>query len=829
MAGMEGMEAGESLTGSESTLKLCLHVLHNAQTDTEKFAALLVVSKSVKPGECSTEDRKQILNAAGISFFVRLLRTDTTPEGCTALVFKSVAVNVLLALLEDPQVACLPDMKKVVPRLWSIIKADIRKEPADERESLGEIQQDVYRLVARVACTRPGGQLLLDCGCVTTLVQVLISQPEEEGMMRPMGILILLIRQFGAALWKGVVPAYRDLFAFLAKYITNSNDGTMFGVCELLTFIMNTAPQSKTLSKSLQPLMEKLSSMLQSRLGVAQRQCVLVLVNSLVVSLGVECVLPPMVPDSKLFQLLLHLTCVEVRMATENSTAEQMHKAASSLVSHYHALEVMLTFLCGNDDDHDLPLDASAFSQAHDALLHACNGVFYLLQQVDKGELALPLLHPVVVSSVGFVAGVTAQAFTEVKASVAHVLPLLVLLCKMEVNQLEQCVPAEDGDQSHAGKTRGSEKATARPVNSSATSTAAGSSAHLSGVSSSDSAKNIRGNSASQMDTTVSDGGENTPTASSSNQDHKDACSSEKDQTVASSEDRGGANTHTSNSTPVTQNSADTHARARGSVSGQSGTMGLGSAMEVEDTSGEVVRDEDELPTMTEEDVLATSLDGLLMLTHRLSQPGLPAMHSLQVIRWLLPVYHLAIEDDETRQVFVSLCGYEPLVQSVLQKHSSLLTSDGYTLQEQLGEVCQTLEVLMELLGVEENDVMTEHCMSLLELAVTTVPTLGDKLYAYRAFLTGAGLALMRVKVCRGGSALKPLVVQVPELVDSFLQRDFISTVIRLLRQQESHIERESVPVVMDFVQTLTSLDQRARAAWEQVGGAQLARVQGGQ
>ena len=58
--------------------------------------------------------------------------------------------------------------------------------------------------------------------------------------------------------------------------------------------------------------------------GVSQRQQVLCLVQRLVVCLGVQCLLPPVVSDDKLLPLFLHLTCVEVRLAVENSTAEQV-------------------------------------------------------------------------------------------------------------------------------------------------------------------------------------------------------------------------------------------------------------------------------------------------------------------------------------------------------------------------------------------------------------------------------------------------------------------------------------------------------------------------
>ena len=57
---------------------------------------------------------------------------------------------------------------------------------------------------------------------------------------------------------------------------------------------------------------------------MVQRQLVLALINRLVVYLGLACLQPPVVSDSKFLQLVLSLTCVEVRIAVENFTVDQV-------------------------------------------------------------------------------------------------------------------------------------------------------------------------------------------------------------------------------------------------------------------------------------------------------------------------------------------------------------------------------------------------------------------------------------------------------------------------------------------------------------------------
>ena len=66
---------------------------------------------------------------------------------------------------------------------------------------------------------------------------------------------------------------------------------------------------------------------------------------------------------------------------------EQLQKNANKLCCYYNLLEVMLDFLCHHDVDQDLPLEANAFCQVHDAILSASNGIFYLLMQIDSGAM----------------------------------------------------------------------------------------------------------------------------------------------------------------------------------------------------------------------------------------------------------------------------------------------------------------------------------------------------------------------------------------------------------------------------------------------------------
>uniref|UniRef100_A0A8W8KH68 Uncharacterized protein n=1 Tax=Magallana gigas TaxID=29159 RepID=A0A8W8KH68_MAGGI len=58
-------------------LETCIVKLQEAESDNEKFAAMLMVAKTTKSSEMTTEEKKRILDAIGLTFLIRLLKSGT--------------------------------------------------------------------------------------------------------------------------------------------------------------------------------------------------------------------------------------------------------------------------------------------------------------------------------------------------------------------------------------------------------------------------------------------------------------------------------------------------------------------------------------------------------------------------------------------------------------------------------------------------------------------------------------------------------------------------------------------------------------------------------
>lgn len=79
----------------ESSLQKCISVLRAAKNDTERFAALLLVTQLVHSNEIDSLGRRQVFDAIGFKFINRLLNTRNVPSDCPAQVYNSLALTIL--------------------------------------------------------------------------------------------------------------------------------------------------------------------------------------------------------------------------------------------------------------------------------------------------------------------------------------------------------------------------------------------------------------------------------------------------------------------------------------------------------------------------------------------------------------------------------------------------------------------------------------------------------------------------------------------------------------------------------------------------------------
>lgn len=133
-------------------VKKCIAILQHASSDTEKFAALFMVTKLVKGKDCNTTAKKAIFEAIGFKFLKRLLLTTDVPVDCPPAIYKSVALSILTVFCNEPELATHPEMLANIPVFLDIVQQADASDYDDNLIVVGE----AYGCLKSIASHEPG-------------------------------------------------------------------------------------------------------------------------------------------------------------------------------------------------------------------------------------------------------------------------------------------------------------------------------------------------------------------------------------------------------------------------------------------------------------------------------------------------------------------------------------------------------------------------------------------------------------------------------------------------------------------------------------------------
>lgn len=283
--------------GVSPVLETVTAALNRAHSDTEKFAALLVLTKTVKATDLQETDLADVLDGVGVSFIARLLRTNEAPVGCPPSTFRALGLELLSAFSRHGPLA-----EKLGPAVASLCELLL----ADDTE----ISAQAVTCVAQLAEHEPGRLALIRCE-ETLFVSVWQHSVPSVELVAALTVLVgdttIELREERLGL----------LFRRAATTFREDHGDYKFQLCRLLAAIASRSDlRDDLLSPALPDLRDGLREALSSRLGTAMRNAVFELLAALVERRGVAWALEP---DDELWALALALAGVEVRLQLDST------------------------------------------------------------------------------------------------------------------------------------------------------------------------------------------------------------------------------------------------------------------------------------------------------------------------------------------------------------------------------------------------------------------------------------------------------------------------------------------------------------------------------
>ncbi|XP_034177687.1 neurochondrin [Osmia lignaria lignaria] len=404
-------------------VKKCLAVLKSVETDSEKFAALFMVTKLVDSKDCTAAIKKMLFEAIGTKFLKKLLSPQVVPVDCPPQVYKSVALSILSAFCGEPELASHPDMIAHVPALLEIIsQAD-----EDAADDMLIIVSEAYTCLQNIAQYPPGQKALIEQKAISKMCDIYSEKSFETD--KALNILVTLVGRLGPEAWDATDTApFHAIMNKIALDFETDHTERKFQVCTILQALLMSCRKdiiNATVKDESWPLSihKALCDILGSKIGKNQRDPALKLASVMLDLLGAEWTLLDKDKPKVFFLLLIQLASIEVRMQIEGKQLKAVMTNADLITACFVILEISLAYIT-NDQ---LDLEQKEKQSLYTALKGAFAAIISLVSAVSKMKELTDIKERVFICAVVRVlAAWLAQETTAMRPQVYAVLPYIL-------------------------------------------------------------------------------------------------------------------------------------------------------------------------------------------------------------------------------------------------------------------------------------------------------------------------------------------------------------------------------------------------------------------
>lgn len=406
-------------------VKKCCNILKNSSSDTEKFAALFMVTKLVKGKHATPAAKKAIFEAIGFDFLRRLLLTTDVPVDCPPSIYKSVALSIITVFCNEEELATKKEMLEFVPIFLDIVKAADDSENDDSLMAIGE----AYNCLKGIAAYEPGQKALIDANGIDRLNEIYSqgSFQSDEALT----IMGLLIAKQGGCSWSDKDPkAYHALLNKIAVDFETDQDKRKFEICEVLNALIYNCPKNILLESASsetwpQSVYKGLCDILQSKIGASQRNPALILTSSALNLLGIDWLLQDEDKGKQILLLLIQLAAIEVRMQLDGKSLKSLESQQNLITACYIILELSINYISTDQ----LELDQKEKQTLYTGLKGAFTAIINLLLKVsnDKSKPS-GTVKLFVCATIRVLVAWLAQETTAMRTQVYQLLPFMLEL-----------------------------------------------------------------------------------------------------------------------------------------------------------------------------------------------------------------------------------------------------------------------------------------------------------------------------------------------------------------------------------------------------------------
>lgn len=340
-----------------------------------------MVTKLIKGKDATSAAKVALFDAIGFKFLKKLLKSDKIPDDCPPAVYKSVALSILSAFLQEEEIATHKDVLENIPILLDIVKASDDEDNDDNLILVSE----AYGCLQSIATFEPGQKALIDGGAIATFSAIYSNQSFQTD--EALNLIVTLANKFGGAVWPEDPKPFNSLVQRIGLDFETDHTERKFDLCNILASLLFNCRRDvvvKNLGEEIWPesLFKGLCDILKSKLGKNQREPALKLAGQAVDVLGIEWTLNDVDDPKKFFLLLLQLAAIEVRMQMDEKSFKAALAQGDLISACFTILELSVNYMATDQ----LDLDQKEKQSVYTGLKGAFNAVLSVLNKLDKDK-----------------------------------------------------------------------------------------------------------------------------------------------------------------------------------------------------------------------------------------------------------------------------------------------------------------------------------------------------------------------------------------------------------------------------------------------------------
>lgn len=402
----------------------CAAILKSVKTDSEKFAALFMVTKLVDKN-CSVEAKKLLFEAIGSKFLKKLLLSNACPVDCPPQVCKSVALSILSAFCIEPELASHSEMIVQVPGLLDIVTQTDDDASDDQLMTVSE----AYTVLQAIAQHAAGQKALWEEKAIPKMCEIYSEKSFQTD--EALNILVTLVRNLGSEAWDATdtAPFHAILNKISLDFETDHTE-RKFQLCPILQALLSSSRKEAIIDTCKEEswpasLHKGISDILCSKIGKSQRDPALKLASAILDLLGAEWSLMDEEKPKVLFLMLIQLASIEVRMQLEGKQLKAVVQNAELITSCFIILEICLSYITTDQ----LDLEQKEKQSLYTALKGAFSAIIGLLTSVSKMKELTDIKERVFVCAmVRVLAAWLAQETSAMRPQLYAILPYLMTI-----------------------------------------------------------------------------------------------------------------------------------------------------------------------------------------------------------------------------------------------------------------------------------------------------------------------------------------------------------------------------------------------------------------